>query len=358
MAALIEYECPCCGGRVEFDSSLQQMKCPFCDTVFDVAAMKERDEALHTQQDDMQWADNAGGEWCEDELKGMNSYTCQSCGAAIIADETLGASSCPYCDNPIVMTGKFAGDLRPDFVIPFKLDKNAAKAALSNHLKGKILLPKAFRSENHIDEIKGVYVPFWLFNADSDGTVYFRAQKIRRWEDANFQYKETSYFSLMRGGNMAFERVPVDGSSKMADDLMESIEPFRFNDAVEFQTAYLSGYLAERYDVTAKESEERANERIRKSVESTLRDTIRGYENIETESKSIRLHNGSYKYALYPVWILNTTWNGEKYTFAMNGQTGKFVGNLPVDKAAFWRWFVVLSIICTILAYIIICLFE
>jgi hypothetical protein len=162
----------------------------------------------------------------------------------------------------------------------------------------------------------------------------------------------------MRGGNMAFERVPVDGSSKMADDLMESIEPFRFNDAVEFQTAYLSGYLAERYDVTAKESEERANERIRKSVESTLRDTIRGYENIETESKSIRLHNGSYKYALYPVWILNTTWNGEKYTFAMNGQTGKFVGNLPVDKAAFWRWFVILSIICTILAYIIICLFE
>ena len=138
---------------------------------------------------------------------------------------------------------------------------------------------------------------------------------------------------------MGFQRVPVDGSTKMPDDLMESIEPFDFKDAVDFQTAYLSGYLADRYDVNAEQSIGRANERVRKSTEQAFRDTVRGYSTVTVENRSIRLKNGKAKYALYPVWLLNTTWRGEKYVFAMNGQTGKFVGNLPMDKGAWWRWF-------------------
>lgn len=340
MATVLEYKCPCCGGAITFDSSIQKMKCPYCDTEFEMEALKAQDEALKSEQpDEMTWDTQPGGEWQQGETDSMRIYVCKSCGGEIIGDENTGATSCPYCGNPVVMAGAFSGALRPDYVIPFKLDKEAAKAALNRHLRGKPLLPKVFKQQNHIDEIKGVYVPFWLFDADADADIRYRATRIRHWSDRDYNYTETQFFSIFRSGDVGFDRVPVDGSSKMPDDLMESVEPFDFGDAVDFQTAYLAGYLADKYDVTAEESIGRANERIKRSTEDAFRNTVKGYSSVTPENSSVRLSNGKAKYALYPVWILNTTWNGKKYLFAMNGQTGKFVGNLPMDMGAFWKWF-------------------
>ena len=123
---------------------------------------------------------------------------------------------------------------------------------------------------------------------------------------------------------------------------MESIA-YNFAEAVDFQTAYLAGYLADKYDVDEKDSVNRANDRIKKSVEEEFRSSVKNYDTVQEESTSIQLKNGQAKYALYPVWVLNTTWNGNKYTFAMNGQTGKFVGDLPLDKGAYWKYFSIYS---------------
>ena len=120
---------------------------------------------------------------------------------------------------------------------------------------------------------------------------------------------------------------------------MESVEPFDFSGAVDFQTAYLAGYLADKYDVSAEESIKRANSRIKSSTEDAFASTVQGYTSVCPEMTNIQLNNGRAKYALYPVWLLNTTWEGKKYTFAMNGQTGKFVGNLPLDKRKLTGWF-------------------
>ena len=354
MSELIQYKCPCCGGAVEFNSTAQKMKCPYCDTEFEIETLKKYDEELKQEkqkEDQMQWQEDAGSQWGEEETSKMRVYHCESCGGEIIADENQAATKCPYCDNPVVMKGQFQGDLRPDYVIPFKLDKAAAKERFKSHLNGKPLLPKVFRSENHIDEIKGVYVPFWLFDTDVDANVRYRATKIRVWSDSDYDYTETRYFMVHRGGNVGFENVPVDGSSKMADDLMESIEPYNCAEAVDFQTAYLAGYLADKYDVTAEESIERANARVKRSTEEAFAETVQGYNSVTAENSSVQFHNGKAKYALYPVWLLNTTWNGNKYTFAMNGQTGKFVGNLPVDKAAATRWTAILAVAFTAVTY-------
>ena len=124
---------------------------------------------------------------------------------------------------------------------------------------------------------------------------------------------------------------------------MESVEPYDYSDALDFQTAYLAGYFADKYDVTAEESIDRANQRVRRSTEDAFASTVQGYATVNAESSSVQFHGGKAKHALYPVWLLNTTWNGEKYTFAMNGQTGKFVGNLPLDKSAATKWTVGLA---------------
>ncbi len=348
MSTLLQYKCPCCGGRIEFDSSIQKMKCPFCDTEFDVAALQSNDEVLNQNPvDDIHWNTDSAQQWAPGETEGMRVYTCKSCGGEIVTDQTTAASSCPYCDNPIVMTGQFTGDLKPDYVIPFKLNKEAAKAGLLKHLMGKRLLPKVFKDQNHIDEIKGVYVPFWLFDAQSNGHVQYRAENVRCWTSGDYEYIETTRYAVHRGGSVCFERIPVDGSTKMDDDLMESIEPYDFRDAVDFQTAYLSGYLADKYDVNVENSIPRINERVKKSTEQAFESTVNGYTSVTPEFSSISVANGVVKYALYPVWILNTTYNGKKYTFAMNGQTGKFVGDLPMDKNAYFKWLSLLSVACS-----------
>ncbi|MBR5773868.1 MAG: hypothetical protein IKY44_03350 [Clostridia bacterium] len=340
MSVLQDYKCPCCDGAVEFDSSVQKMKCPYCDSEFDVAAMQaEQDEIDNFKQQEMNWDVQAGGQWQEGEQEGLRVYTCDSCGGEVVADETTGATECPYCGNPVVMKGHFSGALKPDYVIPFKLDKNAAIEALKKHYMGKRLLPKVFQDQNHIEEVKGVYVPFWLFDTDADANIRYEGTKVRTWSTSRYNYTETRYYSVVRAGSIGFNNVPVDGSTKMADDLMESIEPFDVSQAVPFNGAYLAGYMADKYDVDAQQSIERANDRIKRSTENEFAATAKSeYLSLIPKYTNISLNNGAAKYALYPVWILNTTWNGQKFTFAMNGQTGKLVGDLPMDKGAYRKW--------------------
>lgn len=337
MPTLLEYKCPCCDGAIRFDSATQKMKCPYCDTEFDVETLQSYDEALHEQPaDSMQWESTA--EEASGSTEGMRVYLCKTCGGEILTDDTTVASSCPYCGNPVIMTEGLSGVLLPELIIPFKLDREQAKSAYRSHLSGKRLLPKVFADENHIDEVKGIYVPFWLFDADAEASIRYRATRVAMWSDSRYHYTQTSHFLLTREGTLGFEKVPVDGSEKMPDDLMDSIEPYDYSEAIPFATGYLAGYLADKYDVNENDSIPRANSRIKCSTEEVFARTATGYATCVPQSSSVRVDHGKAHYALLPVWILNTTWNGQNYLFAMNGQTGKLVGDLPMDKAAFWKW--------------------
>lgn len=355
--AELQYKCPCCGGALAFDSTVQKVKCPYCDTEFEMSVLASFDEELKKDEgDDYTWKTTAGSEWSESETDGMRSYVCKSCGGEVIGDANTAATECPYCGNPIVMMDQFSGTLKPDYVIPFKLNKDAAMKKFADHLKGKKLLPKAFTQGNHIEDIKGIYVPYWLFDTDANARIRYKATKEQTWEDSNFRYKRSDFFAVFRAGSIGFDKVPVDGSTKMDDTLMESLEPYNFKEAVSFQTAYLAGYVADKYDVDADASVGRANERVKRATEDAFRSTVQGYNTVSVDNSSIQLVNGTAKYALYPVWILNTSWNGQKFVFAMNGQTGKFVGNLPMDKGLFKTYFLKAAGIGTLVAFIIECI--
>ena len=105
MANLIEYKCPCCGGAIEFDSSLQKMKCPYCDTEFEMETLKNYDEELKAQKpDDLTWEKKAGSEWSAEDEDSLISYICNSCGGEILTDKTTAATHCPFCGNPVFST--------------------------------------------------------------------------------------------------------------------------------------------------------------------------------------------------------------------------------------------------------------
>ena len=349
---LMEYKCPNCDGAVNFDASSQQMKCPFCDSEFDVDVLEKHKESLAEEKTEVEWATHTDIEWTSGEQEGMRLYSCNTCAGEIITEERTAASSCPYCGNPVIMKGQLSGAAKPDLIVPFKLDKNAAVESLRNHLSNKKLLPKCFKSTERLAEIKGLYVPFWLYDADIDANMRYKTTTVRTWSDSRYFYTETRTFSVIRQGELAFDKVPVDASEKMPDDLMESIEPFDISAAVDFQTAYLAGYLADKFDFCEKHCIERANERIRASTEAAFRKTVTGYASVIPEYRGVYLKKSVVKYALLPVWVLTTKWRDQVYLFAMNGQTGKFVGDLPTDWGIFWKWFGILTAIIAVILYV------
>ena len=336
-----QFKCPCCGGSLQFDDKSQNIVCPYCDSQFTPESLKDYTDELASQpQEDTSWDESMVQAYTNEEKKGIKIYSCDSCGGEIIVEETTSSTCCPYCGNNVLVSKELSGDLKPNYVIPFKNDKEVVKANLKKFFKKKPLLPSSFSKENVIEEIKPLYVPFWLFDADVSGTVEFKGETTRRWSDSNYDYRETKVYSILRGGNIAFDHVPVDGSKKMEDQLMESIEPYNFNEAVEFNAAYLAGYAADRYDVDKDVTFDRATVRFRDGTVQAFRRDISGYDNVSMTRTNLQFDNTNAAYALYPVWILNTKWKDKSFRFAVNGQTGKIAGNLPVSVGkAFGFWF-------------------
>ena len=357
-AQITNYQCPNCTAPLRFDSATGQLMCDHCMSAFAVSVVEQlyadKEQAAVSAGTEPQWDITMTNNFTPEEAAYMRGYLCPSCSAEIICDHTTAATSCPYCGNPTVVPGQFTGGLKPDYVIPFRLDKNAAIAALQKYYKGKKLLPKSFADANHISEIKGVYVPFWLYDGVTDAAMRFRATIVKTRTKGDWKITDTDHYRVTREGTVAFEKVPVDGSSKMPDAHMDSVEPFNYAELAQFSTAYLPGFLAEKYDEDAQFCSKRANARITESTERAFASTTTGYTNLTREYSSINLRHGDVKYALLPVWMLSTKWKEKNFLFAMNGQTGKLIGDLPVDRGRYWGWFAKIALpIAAVLAVIL-----
>jgi len=336
---LMNHTCPTCGGTIQFEPGAQKVICQFCRSVFDPERFREKDSILDGDRTAEAGWNYTGKPWLQHEQAGMVVFSCRSCGAEIVAEATQGTATCIFCRKPSILTAQFSGTIRPDLIIPFKVRKEDAIKALEKHYLKKTLLPKVFKNQNHIKEVKGVYVPFWLFDALANSHITFNAEKVRTWKDTKNNYTETSYFRVERGGSVLFGYVPVDGSTIMDDTLMESIEPYNMQESIDFQTVYLTGFFANKFDVDPNLCFTRADERIKNSTISAFTKTLSGYNSASVSSSSINLTNRKVKYGLLPVWVLTTVWKDKEYIFAMNGQTGLFVGDLPLDKGAKRKWF-------------------
>jgi hypothetical protein len=256
-----------------------------------------------------------------------------------VTEATTSATACPYCGNPVVLIGQVSQDLRPDLVVPFRLTKAQAVAALKGHVKGKPLVPKVFKDRQHIESIQGVYAPFWLFDASAHADFKFSATQTRSWSDSDYTYTETKNYELTRVGDVEFTGLPVDASTKLDDTYMQSIEPFDLGGAQAFSMAYLSGFVADRYDVDAGRSQRTANARINNTVQTLVDRSVVAFPSTSVKRQAVTLNGVNANYALLPVWMLATKYKDKIYTFAMNGQTGKFVGDLPTSGGLTAAWF-------------------
>ena len=340
-----EYKCPACGAALVFSTQSGKLRCNSCDNEYDVGTIKQYQS--NKTEAEFKWDKNYANS-LDQTLPEMTSYICKSCGAEIITDGTTAATHCPYCDNEVIITEKLTGALRPNGVIPFKIDKKGIKEKIQQFCKGKKLLPKNFFTDKKIDEVQGVYVPVWLFDGKLDGTVLLDGTTSSSYTTGNYRYTETRHYLIQCDGGMSFSRVPVDGSEKMPDDLMNSIEPFDYSQIVPFDGQYLSGFLADRYDKGPDDSIPTASQRMMNSAVNAFAKSVPNY-SVTLRNNGLNLTDPSVKYVLLPVYLFNCTYAGKKYRFAMNGQTGKLVGELPIDKAKkrlyFWLPFLITAIL-------------
>ncbi len=337
---VLEYKCPCCSAGLVFGDESQKLKCDYCDNEFDFDTVRTYNESLNQAHSEaFEWEESEDRQWSEDDCQTVRSYICQSCAGELLTDDHTAATFCPYCGNPTILPARLSGGLKPDGVIPFKTSKEDAKAAFLNLCKGKPLLPRFFTQEQQVEKITGMYIPFWLYDCSGTFRGNYKATRVRHWSDSRYNYTKTDHYQLIRTAHADFHCIPMDASTKMDNTVMESIEPFDYSQMVDFETAYLSGYLADKYDVESKDGQSRIRERVDASMNAKIQESLMGFTTAIPTSRNLDLRHSKAKYVLLPVWMLHTKYQDKTYIFAMNAQTGKMTGSLPICPKRSAGWF-------------------
>lgn len=316
----ISIKCPNCAAGLVFDADTQLMTCKFCGTTINAQDIAVEQDAGLKQETKAAWESNAV------------SYVCSNCAATVVTDQNTSATFCAFCGSPTIIPERLIQGYRPSYIIPFKYGREEAIQAFYKWCRKGLMTPKDFTSEKNMEKITGMYLPFWLFDVDTDMNFAGTGISISSSSSSSSTTTTTKYYDTVRQRKVSWDRIPFDGATHVDDKLMEIIEPYSYNDMIPFDMKYLSGFYAEKFNQDAKELLPRLTERIEQYKRNVYRDAFKQYANVVDVKDTSVIHEPRPSYALMPVWMLNYTYRGKKYTFAMNGQTGKIAGDPPLSK--------------------------
>lgn len=330
---VLTYKCPNCGDEMVYDNKKKMLVCKSCGTT------KEIDKA---HKDTSKSWDNK-----------VNVFKCENCGAELITDKVTSATFCSFCGESTIIPSRLTNVDEPAMIIPFKLNKEQVKQSFKKWCKNGLVTPREFTSADRIEKISGIYVPFWLYDCRTNADVQAACTRIKCYRRGDTEYTETSHFIVYRDIDADYIKIPADASEKMEDGIMDKLEPYNYAELTEFKIPYLSGYLAEKYGYNSEEMFPRIQQRVNRYVEDYARNTILGYSSVIITNKNITSRRLEADYVLLPVWLLNYNYKGTKYTFAMNGQTGKIIGKLPISIAKVILWGSLIALITFIIVSVV-----
>ena len=261
-------------------------------------------------------------------------YSCPSCGAQIVTDDTTAASFCYYCHNPIVLEERLRGDFKPDYVIPFQIDKKKAQEIFTQWISKKKYVPDYFYSPSQIESMTGVYFPYWLYSCQVKGDLQAEGKTVRVWDMGGLRYTETKVYDISRQGDMDVNSVARNALKKANRKLIDGVLPYRLNEKKDFSMGYLSGFMAENRDMEKDSFVKEVKDEVRQFALSNLKNQVSNYTSLQIRKNEAELTGEVWANALLPVWTVtyNDKARGKIYYFALNGQTGKIWGELPVDN--------------------------
>ena len=305
------FKCRNCGGNIVYSPEKKKMACPYCDS-------EDSEEIKYVKWEQM--------------------TICPDCNGVIPVQEYTAATRCPYCDNYIVLDERVEGKFLPKLMIPFQLGKETIKQSLREKFKKNVFAPTDFLSEVRLETMEGNYVPFWFFDYDVNADYQGEGRKVRTWTSGNMQYTETSYYDVRRNLDIHFKNIPVDASVPMPDAVMDLMEPYDYSQLTDFDPKYLSGFLAERYNMPASDLENRARIKMGEDTKALVQQELSGYNGIREIHNSAGVLHEEQNYGMLPVWKYLYTYKGQEYPFYINGQNGKIVGIAPLSSAKVWAY--------------------
>lgn len=297
------FRCKNCGGNAVYSPEHGKMFCPHCD-----------------------------GIESENKEVSANKTECVNCGAPLTIGEYNSTCKCEYCGSYIILDERVEGAYKPNLVLPFKLSMKQAVAKMKEEFKHRVFTPDSFLTESTLKDMKGMYVPFWMYDYKADCDYVGRGTKVRVWTSGNTEYTETSFYRIERNMTVDFDKIPVDASIEMQDDVMDLMEPFDYGQLEEFQEKFMSGFYGEMYNKSADELEDRAKQKAAKDTDSLLRESIAGYTTVTAEKNEKSIERNGLNYVLLPVWKYVYRYQEKDYEFYVNGQTGKIIGSTPTSK--------------------------
>ncbi len=296
--------CSRCGANIEFMPATQKFHCNHCGADSDI----QEYEGITIENDGTQNYDEC---------------TCSSCGAKLIVGENTTITVCAYCGSNQIIKNRFVGEFKPDEIIPFQIDQSKFINVYRSFVAKKKFAPDEFRFNTKITEIKGLYVPYYIFILNSK--TYARGEGYY----SNDDHTEYMYFEERFRAKFLS---PQDASTRLNDDMMTSLEPFDFSVLKKFHPAYLNGFSAENGDEDLNELEQKAWKRSAVETRTLVNKRLEKYSfhrgKVETGFEQI-----SRKYVLLPVWFFSTKYQDKIYNYALNGQTGKVVGEIPLSES-------------------------
>ena len=336
----VDHKCPNCNAVLKYNPKNKNWKCEYCGSTFTLDELKANEKKFKETKVE------------EKEETDLDEYYCNNCGAKIVADKNTAATFCVYCKNTAILKSRLTSKFSPDKIIPFTKTKEDAINAFKAIGKGKRFMPKEFAVEKNINEIKGIYIPFWLYSCSGTGHVKGKGTKITSWSTYDYMYTKTDTYEVERTKEVPFIHIPTDGSTRFDDAVMNSIEPFNYGELIDFNASYLSGFLAEKYDVEKDVATKSSFERAKQSaIDEVMRDV--NYSSFISEIKDYNVKEENTIYALLPVYMVNIKYKDKFYTFAMNGETGKMIGDIPYSKKKALIYYLVIFAICFAILFII-----
>lgn len=327
-------KCPNCASNLIYDTEHGACLCRNCGSVFDPESLekvgtfgvsgfeKEYDGTIEVSEED------------ESRIE----IICDSCGAQIITEKNTSATFCAFCGSPAIVTRRLSREFKPDYIIPFKFDKEKAISIFEEYCAGMEHLPKDFQSKTVLEKMTGIYVPTWIISTDVEvdlkgiGYTGKMADDVheRNFSDSVNNTRRTIYGRV----NFRLKDVPFDGEKNIPDRLMAAAEPFDYSELVKFRAEYLQGYFAEKYDELPVGMTDVIYKRLDRYALSVCEMLNFGFDSFlpETAGSITKYRNQDIKYALLPVWFLSISYNGRRYQYIVNGQTGKVSGEFPYAK--------------------------
>lgn len=309
---VVDNKCPSCGASLEYNIDTQNWKCKHCRKEYNLEEVKK---IKHTTK------------------KGLSELVCPTCNAKLITNDNIISTKCIYCRNDVIVENTHDKITKPDKIIPFKLGKKELKKVLKEYTKNKKLLPENFDINKYVNNAQGIYIPFWLFTNKYNATV----------RDNN---------KIVKKADVTFENIPFDANEHLDNNLIRSIEPYDYKELIKFDSSYLAGFIAQKYDVESNKGKKDIKERCAMSIEELFSNPKSKYavaNNLVTET----LSNEKVEYALFPLWLIDIEYDNENYLIAVNGQTGKVSGFLPISK---WKKINLNMLIFTITTIILVIL--